>query len=139
MILGLGTDLAEVQRIQRSIDRFGPRFLERVYTPDEIAYCIRKKTSAQSFAARFAAKEAAAKALGTGIAQGIRWRDIEVLRAPSGRPSIQFHGPAADRATRLGVHTVSLSLTHSAQLSIAVVILEDGWTAQAPGTEHPLT
>ena len=137
MILGLGTDLAEVSRIAQSIARFGERFLQRVYTPAEIAYCTRKKVSAQSFAARFAAKEAAAKALGTGIARGIGWRDIEVLRAPSGKPSIQFHGRAADRAQRLGVHTISLSLTHSAQLSIAVVILEDRATARVPEWNLP--
>ena len=131
MILGLGTDLAEVPRIAASIERFGERFLNRVYTPTEIAYCLRKKSAAQSFAARFAAKEAAAKALGTGIARGIAWRDIEVLRAPSGKPSLMFHGRAAMFATRLGVQTISLSLTHSAQLSIAVVILE------GPGTGSP--
>lgn len=124
MILGLGTDLAEVDRIQRSIDRFGSRFLQRVYTPAEIAYCTSKRTAAQSFAARFAAKEAAAKALGTGIAHGIGWQDIEVTRAPSGKPSLLFHGRAAARAARLGVQTATLSLTHSSQLSIAVVILE---------------
>ncbi len=131
MILGLGTDLAEVPRIQRSLDRFGERFLHRVYTSGEIAYCLRKKSAAESFAARFAAKEAAAKALGTGISRGIGWRDIEVLRAPSGKPSLRLHGRAAQLGAQLGVQTISLSLTHSAQLSIAVVILE------GPGTEPP--
>lgn len=125
MVIGVGTDLAEIDRIEASIARFGERFLQRVYTPAEIAYCTRKKTSAESFAARFAAKEAGAKALGTGISRGIGWRDIEVLREPSGRPSLVFHGRAARRARDLGVHRISLSLTHSRQLAMAVVILED--------------
>ena len=125
MVIAVGTDLAEIDRIEASIARFGERFLQRVYTPAEIAYCTRKKTSAESFAARFAAKEAGAKALGTGISRGIGWRDIEVLREPSGRPSLVFHGRAARRARDLGVHRISLSLTHSRQLAMAVVILED--------------
>ena len=131
MILGLGTDLTEVPRIQRSLDRFGQRFLQRVYTPAEIAYCTSKKSAAQSLAARFAAKEAAAKALGTGISRGIAWRDLEVTRAPSGKPSLQLHGRAAQIAAHLGVQRISLSLTHSAQLAIAVVIMEGPETEPA--------
>lgn len=124
MVLGLGTDLAEIERIERSIARFGARFLERVYTPAEIRYCTRKKNSAESFAARFAAKEAAAKALGTGISRGVGWHDFEVAREPSGRPTLRLHGRAAELATQLGVTRTSLSLTHTRQLAMAVVIME---------------
>ena len=77
MLLGLGTDLIETRRVEQSIDRFGDRFLERIFSPWEIAYCQRKKNAAESFAARFAAKEAGAKALGTGISRGVTWKDFE--------------------------------------------------------------
>ena len=125
MIVGMGTDLAEIDRIQRSIDRFGERFLHRVYTPAEISYCMRKKSYAESFAARFAAKEAGAKALGTGISYGVSWPEFEVTRAPSGKPSLALHGRAAELAKALGVATVSLSLTHTRGLAMAVVVMED--------------
>jgi holo-[acyl-carrier protein] synthase len=125
MVLGVGTDLMEIARIQRSVARFGDRFLLRVFTPREIAYCQRKKYAAESFAARFAAKEAGAKALGTGISQGIRWLELEVIREPSGKPSLQLTGRAAERARGLGVATVSLSLTHSKDIALAVVVMED--------------
>jgi holo-[acyl-carrier protein] synthase len=125
MVLGVGTDLMEIARIQRSVARFGDRFLLRVFTPREIAYCQRKKYAAESFAARFAAKEAGAKALGTGISQGIRWLELEVIREPSGKPSLQLTGRAAECARGLGVATVSLSLTHSKDIALAVVVMED--------------
>ena len=124
MILGVGTDLIEIARIAQSVDRFGDRFLHRVYTPAEIAYCQRKKSSAESFAARFAAKEAAAKALGTGISWGIGWLDLEVTREPSGKPTLRLHGRAAQIAASLGVARTSLSLTHGKEIALAVVILE---------------
>ncbi|HWB32766.1 MAG TPA: holo-ACP synthase [Acidobacteriaceae bacterium] len=124
MVVGLGTDLMEIARIQDSIARFGDRFLSRVFTPGEIAFCVRKKNAAESFAARFAAKEAAAKALGTGISRGISWQEIEVTRLPGHRPEILFHGRAADRAAALGVQHAALSLTHSRDVAMAVVVLE---------------
>lgn len=125
MVVGLGTDITEVPRIARSIERYGDRFLERVYTPGEIAYChARAKTAAQSFAARFAAKEAGAKALGTGISRGINWKELEVTRAPGQAPQLRLSGRAAVRAERLGVTRISLSLTHTADTALAVVILE---------------
>jgi holo-[acyl-carrier protein] synthase len=124
MIVGIGTDLSEISRITQSIERFGDRFLHRVFTPGEILYCQRKKNSAESFAARFAAKEAAAKALGTGIRQGISWLEIEVRREPSGKPLLELAGRAAARARALGVTRISLSLTHGRDLAMAVVILE---------------
>jgi holo-[acyl-carrier protein] synthase len=124
MIVGMGTDLAEIERVQRSIERFGERFLNRIYSAGEIAYCMRKKNSAESFAARFAAKEAGAKALGTGISHGVSWPEFEVTRAPSGKPSLVLHGRAAELAKRLGVTRVSLSLTHTRGLAMAVVVME---------------
>jgi holo-[acyl-carrier protein] synthase len=126
MIIGSGIDLAEIGRIQQSMDRYGARFLDRVYTAAEQAYCRRKRNAAESFAARFAAKEAGAKALGTGISFGVSWREIEVVRQPGGRPVLKFHGRAAEIAARLGVIHSALSLTHTAELAMASVVLEDG-------------
>ncbi len=125
MVVGVGTDLMEIARIAHSIDRFGERFLARVFTPQEIAFCQRKKSPAESFAARFAAKEAAAKALGTGISRGVSWLELEVVRAPDSAPTLVLSGRAAQRAQSLGVRRASLSLTHSRSTALAVVILED--------------
>jgi holo-[acyl-carrier protein] synthase len=124
MVIGIGTDLIEIARIEQSVARFGDRFLERVYTAGEIAYCKRKRSAAESFAARFAAKEAAAKALGTGISHGISWLEIEVTRELSGKPSLALSGRAAERAARIGVISITLSLTHSRHTALAVVIME---------------
>ena len=124
MVIGVGTDLIEIARIAQSVERYGTRFLARVYTPREIAYCQRKKNSAESFAARFAAKEAAAKALGTGISHGVSWLELEVVRQPSGQPALELTGRALDRARRLGVVRSSLSLTHSKDLALAAVVME---------------
>jgi holo-[acyl-carrier protein] synthase len=126
MIVGSGIDVVEIERIQAAMDRFGQRFLKRVFLDGEAAYCRRKRNSAESFAARFAAKEAAAKALGTGMSQGVNWLEIEVVREPSGRPTIRFHGRAAQRAERMGVVGSSLSLAHSTGLAVASVVLEGG-------------
>jgi holo-[acyl-carrier protein] synthase len=126
MIVGSGIDLTEIPRIQHSVDRYGARFLDRVYTATEQAYCLRKRNSAESFAARFAAKEAGAKALGTGISMGVSWLEIEVVREPSGRPTLRFHGRAAERAEQMGVRHAALSLTHTSTLAMASVVLEDG-------------
>jgi len=124
MVLGVGTDLMEIARIAHSVDRFGERFLQRVFTPREIEYCQRKKNAAESLAARFAAKEAGAKALGTGISRGVGWLELEVTRAPGERPILKLTGRAADRARSLGVDHISLSLTHSRDTALAVVIME---------------
>jgi holo-[acyl-carrier protein] synthase len=126
MIVGSGIDLAEIGRIQQSIDRYGSRFLNRIYTAGEQAYCLRRRKSAESFAARFAAKEAGAKALGTGISRGVNWLEIEVVREQGGRPKLQFHGRAAQIAAHLGVAHAALSITHTADLAMASVVLEDG-------------
>jgi holo-[acyl-carrier protein] synthase len=126
MIVGSGIDLTEIGRIQQSMDRYGGRFLDRVYTAAEQAYCLRKRKAAESFAARFAAKEAGAKALGTGISQGVNWLEIEVVREPGGRPTIRFHGRAAEIAARLGAVHAALSITHTTTLAMASVVLENG-------------
>ena len=126
MVVGVGTDLAEITRIARSIERFGERFLARVFTPGEIAYCrMRQKKSAESFAARFAAKEAGAKALGTGISRGVGWLELEVRRAPGERPTLHLAGRAAERARELGVAHIALSLSHSREIALAVVVMEN--------------
>ncbi len=125
MILGTGIDLIEIARIQQSLERYGQRFLDRVYTPAEQAFCLRKRKAAESLAARFAAKEAAAKALGTGIARGVNWLEIEVVRERGERPTLRFHGRAREIAARLGVAHGALSITHSADLAMASVVLED--------------
>src|SRR5215475_11974237 len=124
MIVGTGIDIAEVPRIAQSIARFGERFLRRIFTEGEIRYCERKANRVERFAARFAAKEAAMKALGTGWNHGVRWRDCEVTRMPGGRPTISFHGRAAEFADKLGVKNAALSLSHTAEQAIAQVILE---------------
>ena len=126
MVLGVGTDLMETKRIEVSIDRYGDRFLERVFTTGEIAYCLRKKkNAAESFAARFAAKEAGAKALGTGISRGVTWKELEVRREANGRPTLHLSGRAAELAGAMGVRRMQLSLTHSRELAMAVVVVED--------------
>ena len=124
MIVGTGVDLAEVPRIKASVERFGARFIERVFTPGEIAYVERKANRFERYAARFAAKEAGMKAIGTGWRHGVRWQDFEVTNLRSGKPTLRFHGVAAQIADRLGVRNVSLSLTHTAELGMAHVILE---------------
>ena len=131
MVLGIGTDLIETSRVRESMDRFGQRFLDRIFTAQEIGYCQRKKNAAESFAARFAAKEAGAKALGTGISRGISWKELEVRREASGRPTLHLSGRAAELAKAMGVQRTQLSLTHSRDLAMAVVVVEDG-----PGPQH---
>jgi holo-[acyl-carrier protein] synthase len=124
MIVGTGIDIAEVPRIRHSIERFGERFLRRIFTPGEIRYCESKANRVERYAARFAAKEAAMKALGTGWNLGVRWRDCEVARMPGERPTMIFHGRAGEFAAKLGVRNVALSISHTAEQAIAQVILE---------------
>jgi len=124
MIVGTGIDIAEVPRIRQSIERFGPRFIERIFTEGEQRYCDSKANRMERYAARFAAKEAAMKALGTGWNHGVRWRDCEVVRMPGGRPTIAFHGKAGEFATKLGVKNAALSISHTQEQAIAQVILE---------------
>jgi holo-[acyl-carrier protein] synthase len=121
-IIGTGIDATEIKRIAESIERWGDRFLTRVFTGNEIAYCRRHRDPAPSFAARFAAKEAAMKALGTGHSRGVFWTGIEVVRR-HGPPQLQFHGGAAARMAQMGATGSFLTLTHSQELAIAHVLL----------------
>lgn len=125
MIVGTGIDVAEVPRIRGSIERFGDKFIRRIFTPGEIAYVERKANRFERYAARFAAKEAGMKAIGTGWKHGVTWQDFEVANLPSGKPTLRFHGVAARIADRLKVRNVSLSLTHTAEIGVAHVVLED--------------
>jgi phosphopantethiene--protein transferase domain len=124
MIVGTGIDIAEVPRIAAAISRYGDRFLHKIFTEGEIRYCDSKANRVERFAARFAAKEAGMKALGTGWNHGVRFRDIEVTRKPGSRPTIVFHGKAAEFAVKLGATNVALSLSHTSEQAIAQVILE---------------
>ena len=124
MIVGLGIDIAEPDRLRTAVDRYGRRFLERIFTPNEIAYCERKRNKWERYAARFAAKEAAFKALGTGWRRGVRWRDVEVTNLASGQPTLALTGEAEKFARRLGVNHIAVSLTHSDQFVLAQVIFE---------------
>jgi holo-[acyl-carrier protein] synthase len=124
VIVGVGIDLAEVGRIQAAIERHGQRFIDRIYTPGEIAYVGRKANRYERYVARFAAKEAGMKAIGTGWRRGVRWQDFEVANQASGRPILRLHGVAATVAESLGVANIALSLTHTAEQGMAIVILE---------------
>ncbi len=127
MIVGLGTDLCQIERIENTIARFGLRFQNRIFTPREWAQISRKpEKTARRAAMAFAAKEACSKALGTGLRQGVFWRDMELLHEPSGKPSIILHGNAQKRAQFLcgGDYNIVVSLTDEAGLANAVVILE---------------
>ena len=121
-IIGTGIDATEIARIAASIERFGDRFVLRIFTEGEIAYCRAKRDFASSFAARFAAKEAAMKALGTGHSRGVFWRGLEVVRR-HGPPQILVPGGAAVRAAALGATGALLTITHSQELAIAHVLL----------------
>jgi holo-[acyl-carrier protein] synthase len=121
-IVGLGLDAIDIPRIQSTIDRFGSRFLARVFTEREIAYCTRRRRPAIHFAGRFAAKEAAMKALGTGHSPEVLWRDVEVIRQ-SGPPQLAFHGGAQRRFHAIGARSSLLTITHSDALALAQVLL----------------
>ena len=124
MIVGIGIDVEEVARIREAMERHGRRFTDRIFSPAEIAYVEQKANRYERYAARFAAKEAGMKAIGTGWRRGVRWQDFEVANLPSGRPTLKLHGEAARVANELGVKLISLSITHTAQLGMAHVILE---------------
>lgn len=125
MIVGLGLDIAEIDRIEAAITRHGAPILERLYTPAEVAYCESHRNKFERYAGRFAAKEAAMKALGTGWRRGVRWRDIEVIRERSGKPSLALKGVAKRIAEGLGAKNISLTITHSGNLALAEVIFEN--------------
>jgi holo-[acyl-carrier protein] synthase len=121
-ILGLGFDTTDIPRIAAAVERYGERFLRRVFTDGEIAYCTRRRNPAPHLAGRFAAKEAAMKALGTGHSRGVLWKDIEVVRE-FGPPQLRLHGGAAARVDRMHVRSSLLTITHSEALAMAQVLL----------------
>jgi holo-[acyl-carrier protein] synthase len=124
-IIGLGLDATDIGRIAETIERYGDRFLHRIFTEGEVAYCMRRRVPSIHFAGRFAAKEAAMKALGTGHSQGVLWRDIEVVRR-GGPPQLQLHGGAGRRFAAIGGRSSLLTITHSDDLAMAqVLILSD--------------
>jgi holo-[acyl-carrier protein] synthase len=124
MIVGLGQDLLEIKRLRKTYERHGRRFLEKIYTPEEVAYALQHRDPVPRLAARFAAKEAVAKALGSGVAEGIEWREIEVLLNAAGAPQVALHGTAAARARALGITRWHLTLTHCDTLAGATAIAE---------------
>ena len=130
-VLGIGVDLVECARIQRSLDRFGEKFLHRVFTHGEIEYSMSMKFPARHFAARFAAKEAVSKAFGTGIGKSMGWRDIDVHKKPSGEPFLVFAGGAEKLAKERGVTNALITLSHSEQHAVATIVLE-GAAPSAP-------
>ena len=121
-IIGLGLDATDIRRIVATIERYGDRFVERIFTAGEIAYSRRRRRPAIHFAGRFAAKEAAMKALGTGHSHGVLWRDVEVLRR-GGPPQLQFHGGAGRRFKEIGGRSSLLTITHSVELAMAQVMI----------------
>jgi len=124
MVVGVGIDVIQNERIRESLQKFGPRFINRIYTEIETSYCNNCVDPGIHFAARFAAKEAAFKALGTGWAAGVKWKDIEVQRLASGKPELHLYGEALARATEMGSTRFHVSLTHDQLVSCAVVLLE---------------
>jgi holo-[acyl-carrier protein] synthase len=124
VIVGLGLDIAEIDRMQAAIERHGRPFIERLFTAAEIAYCERHRNRFERYAARFAVKEAAMKALGTGWRHGVRWQDFEITNAAGGKPTLRISGVAAEFAEKLGVKNISISITHSGNFALAQVIFE---------------
>ena len=121
MIKGIGVDIIEIARIRSTIERTGARFLERVFTPSEIAYCSSKHNPSQHFAARFAAKEAVSKALSTGWAGVFRWKDVEIVNAPSGQPRVHLHGALHNELAAVTLH---VSISHSDSHVVAMALIE---------------
>ncbi|OIP36590.1 MAG: holo-[acyl-carrier-protein] synthase [Deltaproteobacteria bacterium CG2_30_66_27] len=124
MIAGIGVDIVDIARIQAMLDRYGERFLARVYTEAEVEYALRGAKKAERLAGRFAVKEAVMKALGTGKSQGILWRDVETVRGKFGKPGIHLHGQAVKWAKLRGGGAVHVSITHDGGKAVAFVILE---------------
>jgi len=122
-IIGLGLDATDIPRIADTLARYGERFMHRIFTDAEVAYCRRRREPATHFAGRFAAKEAAMKALGTGHSRGVLWRDIEVVRRPGGPPQLQLHGGAARRFQSMGGRSSLVTITHSDALALAQVLI----------------
>jgi holo-[acyl-carrier protein] synthase len=132
MIVGIGVDLVRIARVREAIERWQERFLERVFTPAEIAYARGRRDPAEHLAARFAAKEAALKALGTGLSMGVRWRELEVQRVRGQRPRLALSGRTAELGAARGVQALHLSLTHDGEYAMAQVLAEGHGPEGAP-------
>src|SRR5437762_5550544 len=122
-IVGTGIDICEVARVRDAIERFGQRFLKRVFTQAEREYCESKRNRVERYAARFAAKEAAMKAIGTGLRRGVSWQDFEIGREAGGRPTLEIRGKGAEFAAKLGMKRAALSITHTREQAMAQVII----------------
>ena len=125
-IIGLGLDATDIPRIAATMARYGERFIHRIFTEGEVAYCMHRREPAIHFAGRFASKEAAMKALGTGHSQGVLWRDVEIVRDDDGPPQLRFHGGAARRFEAMGGRSSLLTITHSDALALAQVLVLGG-------------
>ena len=124
MIYGIGVDIVRISRIDRMLRKWGDRFIERVYRPAEIRLCSGRPYPASAFALRFAAKEAFSKALGSGMRGGVRWRDIETVTHPSGKPDLRLHGACAELCRRKGIGGIHLSLSDEGDYGVATVVME---------------
>ena len=133
-VLGIGVDLVENARIERSLERFGERFLKRVFTPGEIQYSQSMKYPARHLAARFAAKEAVSKAFGTGIGKAMGWKDIDVRRKPSGEPFVILEGGAKKLAGERGVSAVWITLSHTENHAMAMIVVEAEGATKPPSS-----
>lgn len=126
MVLGVGVDIIEIERVAEQVQRHGERFLHRVFAPEEVAYCEGKSYRAQHYAVRFAAKEATFKALGTGWQDGLSWQDVMLRKDACGKPVLALSGRARELAEQKGVAHAHVSVSHSRAYAAAVVILESG-------------
>jgi holo-[acyl-carrier protein] synthase len=126
MIYGIGVDIVNIGRLRRVIDRWGKRFISRVFTAREIDFCLQGPKSVSSLALRFAAKEAFSKAIGMGMTKGIRWRDIEIVHNPNGRPDLHVTGEALSFCHKKGIRRWYVSLSDESSYGVAVVVLEKG-------------
>jgi holo-[acyl-carrier protein] synthase len=124
MIYGIGIDLVNIKRLEKTMERWGDRFANRVFTPDERKFCHKRAYPASAFALRFAAKEAFSKALGLGMKRGIRWRDIEISHHPGGQPHLKLHGRSSDICREQKITSSHLSLSDEGEYGIAMVVLE---------------
>lgn len=123
MVIGIGVDIVEIERVRRILEKFSDRFLKKVFTAHEMAYCLRYRDPYPRYAARFAAKEAVFKALGTGLAQGVKWLEVEIVNSPGGMPQVVLSGKTAALAKEKGTQKILLSLTHDKVEAVAFVFL----------------
>jgi holo-[acyl-carrier protein] synthase len=124
MMVGIGVDIVEIPRLRKTLERYGNRFIRRVFTPAEQEYCLARADPVPHYAVRFAAKEALFKALGTGWAKGVTWLDVEVRREPHASPHLGLKGEAENLSKTLGMKSIHISLTHSENTAIAFVVLD---------------